>query len=801
GEHLGPDVVSAHHGSLSKDRRQRVETRLRAGELKALVATASLELGIDIGPVELVCQVGSPRAIATFLQRVGRSNHSRGGTPEGIVFPLTRDELVECAGLLAAVRAGRLDATCPPVAPLDILAQQVVAEVAAAEEVKEEALFDQFRRAAPYAGLGRADFEAVVELVSEGIATGRGRRMAYVHRDRVNGVLRPRRGARLAALTSGGAIAEVGDYRVVAEPDDMPVGTVNEDFALESLVGDVFLLGTHAWQVRRVTQGEMRVTDAQGMHPTIPFWVGEAPSRTIELSEEVGALRAAVAEALRPAGAQSAGDCSGAGDDDSRLRGQELVIERCGVDSEVAVQVVGYLAVALTQLGVLPTQQDVVFERFFDEAGGMQLVVHAPFGGRVNRAFGLALRKRFCATFDFELQAAADDDTLVLSLGPQHSFPLSSAPGLLRSERVEDVLTQAVLTAPLFAARWRWNLNRSLAVLRFRGGKKNPLPIQRMESDDLMAAVFPALAACQENTAPGPVPVPDHLLVRQTLDDCLHEAMDVDGLHRLLEDIEQQRIRVHFVESSEPSVLAHEILNGKPYTYLDDAPLEERRTRAVSMRRGLPVEARELGQLDVAAVERVRAEVAPEPRQAEELHDLLLSLVVCRPMDAWRSWFDELVQSGRATAFRPEGAVDATMLWCAVERRRWAEALFPGAVFDPDLRLPQGAAVEATTDDDADDADVAAAEAVRGQLEIGGPLSVEQLAERSALKPGRVKVGLSRLEVEGFALQGRFDPEGPEQQWCARRLLARIHSYTQVRLRAEIEPCTAQDFMRFLLRW
>ncbi len=776
GERLGPDVVSAHHGSLSKDRRQRVESRLRAGELRALVATASLELGIDIGPVELVCQVGSPRAIATFLQRVGRANHSRHGTPRGIVFPLTRDELVECAALLAAVRQGRLDATHPPVAPLDILAQQVVAEVAGAEEVKEDELFELVRRAAPYASLTRHDFDAVVELVAEGIATGRGRRMAYLHRDRVNGVLRPRRGARLAALTSGGAIAEVGDYRVVAEPDELPVGTVNEDFALESMTGDVFLLGTHAWQVRRVTQGEMRVVDAQGRHPTIPFWVGEAPSRTAELSEEVAALRAAVSSAL------AHGD---------RGHALALVADRCGSDEPAAAQVVDYLRTALSQLGVLPTQEDVVFERFFDDAGGMQLVVHAPFGGRLNRAFGLALRKRFCATFDFELQAAADDDTLVLSLGPQHSFPLADAPKLLRSERVEEVLTQAVLASPMFAARWRWNLNRALAVLRFRGGRKNPLPIQRMESDDLMAAVFPALAACQENAVPGPVVVPDHILVRQTLDDCLHEAMDVDGLRTLLERLERSEVRVHFVESSEPSVLSHEILNGKPYTFLDDAPLEERRTRAVSLRRGLPLEAGELGRLDPAAVERVRGEVAPEPRDAEELHDLLLSTVVLQPEERWQQWFDELRRNSRSALVQP--APGAAPLWWAIERRPFVDALFPGSTVDPDVSLP-GAQPDV-------DPDEACAEAVRGQLEVGGPLAVDELARRTALSESRVRVGLSRLEAEGFALRGHFDPDGPDEQWCARRLLARIHAYTQARLRAEIEPVTAQDFVRFLLRW
>ncbi|HEY3702834.1 MAG TPA: helicase-related protein, partial [Acidimicrobiales bacterium] len=522
GERLGPEQVAAHHGSLSRERRQRVEARLRAGDLRALVATASLELGIDIGPVELVCQIGSPRSIATFLQRVGRSNHSRAGTPSGRLFPLTRDELLECAALLTAVRAGRLDSLQPPVAPLDILAQQVVAEVAA-EEWKEADLLDLFRHAAPYAGLGESDYEGVLEFVSDGVQTGRGRRAAYVHRDRVNGSLRGRRGARLAALTSGGAIPEVGDYRVLLDPDDTFVGTVNEDFAIESMAGDVFLLGSHSWRIRRVEQGVVRVVDAEGVHPTIPFWLGEAPARTDELSAEVSGLRRAVDERL------AAGDKPGA---------IAHLVEVCGIDTEPATQMVEYLAAGRAVLGVLPTTDDVVFERFFDETGGMQLVAHTPFGGRINRGFGLALRKRFCATFDFELQAAANDDAVVLSLGPQHSFPLADAPRMLRSPTVQDVLVQAVLASPMFTARWRWNLTRALAVLRFKGGRRNPLPIQRMESDDLMAAVFPALAACQENAVAGPVALPDHLLVRQTVYDCLHEAMDIDGLRHLVGRLE-----------------------------------------------------------------------------------------------------------------------------------------------------------------------------------------------------------------------------------------------------------------------
>lgn len=794
GERLGPEQVAAHHGSLSKERRERVETRLRAGDLRALVATASLELGIDIGPVELVCQVGSPRSIATFLQRVGRSNHSRSGIPEGIVFPMTRDELVECAGLLAGVRAGHLDAVRPPTAPLDILAQQIIAEVAAAEEWSETGLYELVTRSTPYESLERSDFDSVVALVSDGITTGRGKRMAYVHRDQVNGVLRPRRGARLAALTSGGAIPEVGDYRVVAEPDETPVGTVNEDFAIESMVGDVFLLGTHSWRIRRVEPGTVRVVDAEGAHPTIPFWVGEAPSRTEELSAEVSELRSQIEEIL-----ESTEDASAA-----RKAAIEHVSGVSGLDDDGATQVVDYLVAALGALGALPTQHRVVFERFFDEAGGMQLVVHAPFGGRINRALGLALRKRFCATFDFELQAAANDDAFVLSLGPQHSFALDSAPKLLASKTAEATLTQAVLASPMFASRWRWNLNRSLAVLRFRGGKKNPLPIQRMESDDLMAAVFPSLAACQENAPAGPITIPDHVLVQQTLHDCLHEAMDVDGLVKVVEGFESGSLGTHFVDSPEPSVLSHEILNGKPYTFLDDAPLEERRTRAVQLRRGLPIQPGDLGKLDGAAIERVRAEAAPVVRDAEELHDLLLALVVTRPHPDWHDWFEILCKSGRAMHVHVgalgsgSGCGSGEVLWCARERRGWVETLFP-ARFSPDLD-----GLDDTRARDAPDGDACAAEALRGHLDVLGPVTVGELAGRACLTDGQTEIGLARLEAEGFAMRGRFDPaRQPDDrvQWCSRRLLSRIHSYTQTKLRSEIEPVTAQDFMRFLARW
>ena len=675
GERLGDGLVAAHHGSLSKDRRQRVEARLRGGDLRALVATASLELGIDIGPVELVCQIGSPRSFATFLQRVGRSNHTTSGVPAGRLYPTSRDELVECAALLRGARGGRLDALVIPQCPLDILAQQIVAECAAAEWAEDD-LLTLVRGAAPFAAVSAGDFDEVAAMLAEGIRTGRGRRAAYLHRDQVNGKLKARRGARLAALTSGGAIPELGDFRVLAEPDNALVGTVNEDWAIESMAGDIFLLGTTSWRIRRVEPGIVRVEDAHGAPPSVPFWLGEAPGRTVELSEEVSSLRAAVASLL------AAGETSDLAVPADQEGAVCWLMAECGIDAAAAETIAAYLGSALAQLGVLPTMDTIVLERFFDDAGGMQLVGHTPFGARLNRALGLALRKRFCVTFDFELQAAASDDAILLSLGPQHSFPLDRVPKFLASGTVEEVVRQAVLTSPMFAARWRWNLNTSLAVLRMRGGKKIPPAIQRMEADDLMAAVFPTLAACQENVAPGPIEIPDQVLVRQTLTDCLHEAMDVGGLKDLICGIEGGRVTVVVRDTTEPSVLAHEILNGRPFTYLDDAPLEERRSRAVPLRRGLPVQPHELARLDAAAIERVIDQVKPDPKDADELHDVLMNLVAVRPVADWTDWFTTLASARRVVRVAtPDGD-----LWAAVERLPQVEALFTGAAVEPSAR-------------------------------------------------------------------------------------------------------------------
>ncbi|HEX3770038.1 MAG TPA: DEAD/DEAH box helicase, partial [Polyangiaceae bacterium] len=777
GERLGEDRVGAHHGSLAKDRRLRIEQRLKAGEMRALAATASLELGIDVGSVDLVCQVGSPRAVTTFLQRIGRSGHALGRTSRGRLFATSRDELVECAALVRAVAAGRLDRIEPPVAPLDVLAQQIVAECAA-HEWREDALFDLVRQAAPYAALERRAFDDVVATLSEGTAPRLGRGGALLHRDRVNGTLRGRRAARIVAVTNGGAIPDLADYRVILDPDETLVGTVNEDWAIESNAGDVFVLGSHSWRIRRVESraGVLRVEDAKGLAPSIPFWLGEAPSRTWELSAEVSRLRAEAVAKIDEGGAVS----------EERARLDWLAAE-CALPPSAADQLLRYVGAQRDALGVVPTMDDVVFERFFDEAGGMQMVVHAPFGGRVNRALGLALRKRFCVSFDFELQAAATDDAIVLSIGTSQSFPLSDAFHFVRADTLRETLEQAILAAPMFGTRWRWNASRALAVLRSERGKKVPPFLQRMRAEDLLAAVFPAQVACQEN-ATGPLEVPDHPLVRQTVDDCLYEAMDTNRLRSILERIERGEIRLHARDTTEPSPFSHEVLNAKPYAFLDDAPLEERRVRALSLRRTLPEHQRDLGALDPGVIARVVEEAAPAPRDADELHDVLLSLVVAPLPPAWEGWFAELAASGRAALVAGSGNMPARLAF-AVERARAVEALFPDM---PAVALP------AHLDGPRPAREEAVVAALRGHAEVVGPFTPAGVAGALGLEEWEVASAAARLEGEGLVLRGDFSGGSKVVEFCDRRLLARIHRQTMDRLRAEIEPVSAQDFLRYL---
>jgi ATP-dependent helicase Lhr and Lhr-like helicase len=784
-ERLGEAAVTAHHGSLAKEIRLDAEERLKAGKLKALVATASLELGIDIGHVDLVCQLGSPRRISTFLQRVGRSGHTVRGTPKGRLFPLTRDELVECTALLGEVGKGLLDRVVIRDNPLDVLAQQVVAE-AACEDWSEERLFELVRRAYPYRDLERSEFDDVLRMLAQGFATRRGRRAALIHHDAVNGRIRGRRGARLTAITSGGAIPDNADYRVVLEPEGTFLGTVNEDFAVESLAGDIFQLGNTSWRILRVQQGVVRVEDAHGQPPSIPFWLGEAPARSDELSLAVSELRREAEQRL--------------GDREAAIEWVTGMLGGGESAPAAAHQIVEYLAESYRLLGTLPTQDTLIAERFFDESGGMQLVVHAPFGSRVNRAWGLALRKRFCRQFNFELQAAATEEALLLSLGPQHSFPLENVFRFLHPESVENILVQALLDAPMFGTHWRWNATIALAVPRSRGSRRVPPPIQRMESEDLLAAAFPDAAACLENI-PGDREVPDHPLVQQTIDDCVHEVMDLERLTHVLRGIHAGEIRCIGRDLPEPSPLSGEILNAKPYAFLDDAPLEERRTQAVYTRRAFdPSSADDLGALDPAAIERVRDEAWPEVQNVDELHDALLTSGFLTEVEgitgrnglSWSGHWRELVENRRGVPVDRGAGLAA--LWVARERLPEISAIYPDLPLGPIPSGPESVSRE-----------IAIRELLRGRVGISGPMTAAALAAPLAVDEAEVEAGLIALEAEGVVLRGRFtqQPGGRPAplEWCDRRLLARIHRYTLNRLRAEIEPVSSADFMRFLFAW
>ena len=791
-ERLGEDKVGAHHGSLSRKTRLGVEEKLKSGALPVVVATASLELGIDIGHVDVVCQIGSARSLGVLLQRVGRSGHWLGATPKGIFYPLTRDDLMECVAAMRAVRAGELDRLTITEKPLDILAQQMVATVASAASsrdrneaesggISEEALFRLMRRAYPYRALSRSEFDQVLEMLSEGISSRRGRKSAHIHRDRVHGLLRPRRGARLTAITNGGAIPDTADYSVVEFPAETFVGTVNEDFAIESSAGDIFLLGNRSWRIRRVGSGKVWVDDAQGLPPTIPFWLGEAPGRTVELSHAVAQLREEVA-ALRhdPTGAL-----------------QWLAAES-GVAAAAAEQIVNYVKETCAVLGTVPTQERIVAERFFDEAGGMQLIVHSPWGARINRAWGMALRKRFCVSFDRELQAAATDDGICISLVERHSFPLSDVFLMLPEAAVDGALTQASLASPMFTNRWRWNATRALALLRQSGGKKVPVAIQRMRAEDLLAAVFPEQVMCQDNRS-GPVEIPDHPLVNETMLNCLHEAMDSEGLKTILARIARGEIETICVDTPAPSPMAHEILNANPYAFLDDAPLEERRARAVSLRRVDTWLAREFGQLDAEAITEVRRQAWPDVRNADELHDFLLGvgmLPLARAAE-WSPFAESLVRSGRATVAEWPAEENGQNHRAYVAAERWALAstLLPQATASPVLQLSPNLSAASLSEEEA------WRRMIQGWLDVSGPTTAAELGKMLGLPIHKIDAALLALEAAGAIMRGSFTGKIGEVEWCERGLLARIHRLTLGRMRKEIEPASASEFMSFLLAW
>ena len=783
---LGEDAVVAHHGSLSRTTRLAAEQRLKGGLVKVCVATASLELGIDIGVVDLVCQIGSPRSIGVLLQRVGRSGHQVGGTPKGRLFPLTRDELSECIALARAIKRGNLDTLVIPPWPVDVLAQQIVASCAH-EEWTENDLFALSRSAYPYRELPREKFNHVVEVLSEGFTLRQGRRGAFLHRDGINLKVKGRRGAPIAAMTSGGAIPNNADFDVILEPEETFVGTVNEDFAIESLAGDVFLLGNTPWKIRRVESGKVRVEDAQGQPPSVPFWLGEAPGRTWELSQEASELREGIDQRL-----------------DDHAVAQAWVMAESGVDEESSRQLVAYLEEGKRVLGVVPSKTKVVAERFFDESGGMQLVIHAPFGARINRAWGMALRKKICRAFDFELQATATDDGLNFALGPGLSMPVEDVFTYVNERTIQAVLQQAILQAPLFGTRWRWNATRSLAILRHSGGRKVPAPLIRMRSEDLLASVFPAQVACQDNAMPGDIEIPDHPLVFETMRDCLTEAMDVEGCKELLGGINDGSIEIFGRDTVQPSAFSHQILNAMPYAFLDDAPLEERRARAVSLRRALPEDSRDLSALNPAAIVQESINAWPRMQDADELHDALLILGVLAESTALASaaqdcmgdislWFESLKAAGRVYRMQSDGVY----YWVAAERLSLLRQLYPKASFSlvaPAHLIEASGEIENSREDNI-------YWVMRGWVECSGPLTATELVLALGLPIDDVVYGLARLENEGVVLRGSFRTEIKEEEFCDRRILSRIHRSTIDTLRREVEPVPPATFMRFLLRW
>ena len=793
---LGPEIVTAHHGSMSREKRLNAEMKLKSGELRALVATGSLELGIDVGSIDLVIQIGSPKSIVALLQRVGRSGHTLTGTPRGKLYPLTKDELIEAVALLDSVRRGELDSLPVPEKPLDVLAQQIVAEVAC-EDYTTDALFDLVRRSYIYRNLSMEEYHRVIQMLVDGFTFKRGMRRSYLTFNPLTRVLKGKKGARLIATLSGGTIPDQFDYDVRLEPSGVQIGSVHEDFAIESIPGDIFQLGNTSWRILKVERGKVRVKDAEGQSPTMPFWLGEAPGRSAELSAAVSRIREEVCARI------NLDNLSDKTSDEWKREAIAWLCVQVGTNKASADQVVTYLAASKASLGHVPSQNHIVMERFFDEVGDMHLVIHSVFGSRLNRAWGLALRKRFCRKFNFELQAAANEESLILSLGATHSFPLDGVIDYLNTLTVREVLVQALLDAPMFQVRWRWNASTALAVLRRRGGERVPPQIQRSDAEDLLAQIFPDQLACVENM-PGDRQIPDHPLVNQTIHDCLHQAMDIDELENLFANIQKGEVEVSVRDLREPSPLSESILNARPYAFLDGAPLEERRVQAVRTRRWLePQDAENIGKLEKGAIEAVKEEAWPIVRDADELYDVLvihgfLSDAECLQSEdgTWLPFLASLKMSGQVASLDLE---DDLKLWIAVERIPQFEVLYEKPIAPAKTRVP-----DTIREFPSENAEETLIDLIRGRISLLGPTTASKISEDMGLAEKRINMSLHSLELEGVVIRGHFSPDRPsdaEMEWCERRLLARIHKYTLEKLRRAIKPISSAEFMHFLLIW
>jgi ATP-dependent Lhr-like helicase len=771
---LGADSVMAHHGSLARAERLLAEQRLKRGELKAIVATASLELGIDVGAVDLVCQLDTPKSISAAIQRIGRSGHSLGATPKGRFFALTTDDLLECGAAVRAIRRGHLDEVEIPMGCVDIAAQQIVAIAAEEGEISETELLRILRSAYNFGDLDAPRLRHLLDQLSAELPERIMGAAPKIFFDRVNARVRPRRSARLSAITSGGTIPEAGNYDVVIESEGRKVGDVEEDFAQESSRGDVFSLGSMPWQIQRISRGRLMVEPAPGMAPTLPFWITEAGGRSPALSSEISDLRREIWNRVER--------------NESPV---EWLMAECAMSERAATQAADYVRRGVEALGTIPDEKTVVVERFFDGLGGTQVVIHTPFGIRLNRGLGLALRKRLCQSFDFEIQAQAIDDGVLLALNSRHSFPLETLFSMLKARNARDVLVQALLAAPMFEVRFRHVATRALAVMRSSRGKRVPAWIQRLRSQELLSAIFPGQQACIENK-PVAIELPDHFVIDETIRECLEESTDLPRTVKILEGIESGTIRVVGVDGIAPSVFAHRLLLAWDYSFLDDGERANRRSRTVTMNRGMAEDVfrkEDLSDLlSMEAVDTVVAEVTGRavgrrPRSRDELYDLIRthgsltqSEIEDRLGEGARAMLSELDAEGRISRITLSNELMEKIV--AVEDKAIFDAAYSGI----------------------GDRDAARLELVRRAFKTSGPTTASEIAARVHFSQSEIDQSLAALEANGAIFQGHFT-RADITQWCDRYNLERIHRMTLARVRAEIEPCADHEYAAFRLRW
>jgi ATP-dependent helicase Lhr and Lhr-like helicase len=806
---LGNDAVMAHHGSLARAERLQAEQRLKRGELRALVATSSLELGIDVGAVDLVCQIDSPKSISAAIQRIGRSGHQLDATPKGRLFALTLDDLIECGAAVRAIRQGRLDEVEIPGGCLDVAAQQIVAIAAEEDEIGEADVMRLVRGAYNFAGLDRKTLTNLLEQLSAELPARIQGAAPKIFYDPIGARVRARRAARLAAITSGGTIPESGNLDVVIASEGRRIGDVEEDFAQESSRGDIFTLGSTPWRVLGISRNRFLVEPAPGMAPSLPFWQTEAAGRSPALSSETSALRVEIFRRIEQA---------------DGLAAAEFLAAECAMDESAARQAVDYIRRGQGALGAIPDDHTLVVERFFDGLGGTQIVIHAPFGMRVNRGLGLAIRKRLCQSFDFEIQASAIDDAVLLALNARHSFPLESLMAMLSPRTVRRVLEQALLAAPMFEVRLRHVATRALLVMRSARGRKVPAWIQRLRAQEISAAIFPQRDACLENR-PAEVELPGHFIAAETMHECLTESADIERIERLLSAIERGAMRVVTVDAIAPSVFAHRILLAWDYSFLDDGERANRRSRTVSMNRAMAEDVFRTEDLSAMlaseAVQSVEAEVSGRAlsrraRDRDELCALIRAHGALEITDAAERIAGDA--DAMVSALEREGrVVRARLVAGARELLIVAQdaALFRAAYPDVTVERSAGAPelpIEARTE--VPEPGEAQREIVRRAMATSGPLEVSEIAERLRMTAAAVKNHLLALEAGGVVFRGHFTPRmgrvgapqapamaSPPEQWCDRYNLEKIHRLTLSGLRAQIEPCADHEYAAFRLRW